>query len=193
MVEDILQAVADLSRELGKRQSLEQRIEGMRDGQRSFLRQLAAIAAELGIPDDTTEPLDLWRTITDRVRQARASELAHGTASQALREAKVLQDNADETQSIHLGRKKEMTAFFGVSSLAEVAAKLADIEKRTDLQNQADATTREILEGLRLSSMPEAEARLGCVDRAALEAEFTELTARFADQDERTRDLFEQP
>jgi uncharacterized protein YhaN len=74
--------------------------------------------------------------------------------------------------------------------LTDVAARLSDIEKKATLQSQADAAEQEILDALRRPSLEEAESILDNADRAGLDAELVELKGRFADQDQRTRDLF---
>jgi uncharacterized protein YhaN len=83
-----------------------------------------------------------------------------------------------------------MTAYFGVGALPEVAAKLQSIARKTELSQQAHSAACEILDALRSPTMGEAERAIDTANRAALEAEFEELKARFDDQDKRSRELF---
>jgi uncharacterized protein YhaN len=83
-----------------------------------------------------------------------------------------------------------MTAYFGVGALPEVAAKLQSIARKTELSQQAHSAACEILDVLRSPTMGEAERAIDTANRAALEAEFEELKARFDDQDKRSRELF---
>ncbi|MFD2029456.1 ATP-binding protein [Ancylobacter dichloromethanicus] len=71
-----------------------------------------------------------------------------------------------------------------------MSRKLSDIERRTDLMNQAREAEKDIIEALRASDIQRAEAALDQADRPALEAELTELTTRAEDQDKRCHELF---
>jgi uncharacterized protein YhaN len=189
-VREILPAVTTLGHALQTRASLVDRINGMLDDQRTFASEVAAIASELDFAPDDDSPLDLAQNITDCVQEARAGFTLRGKRMQALEEARERQCKLAETRAIHDKRKAEMTAFFGVASLTDVAICMSDIEKKAGLQSQADTAMRDILDALRQSSLEDAESILDNADRAALDAELVERKGRFADQDQRTRDLF---
>jgi uncharacterized protein YhaN len=188
-VREILPAVTALGHALQIRASLVDRVNGMQDDQRAFASEVAAIAWELDLAPDDDSPLDLAQRITDCVQEARTAYTLCARRTQALEEARERQRALAEARAIHGKRKAEMTAFFDVASLTDVAARLSDIEKKAALQSQADAAEQEILDALR-RPLEEAESILDNADRAALDAELVELKGRFADQDQRTRDLF---
>jgi uncharacterized protein YhaN len=192
VVREILPAVADLGHALEKRTSLIERIDGMEHGQREFAAEVAAIAGALDFAADSDPPLDLAKAVTDRVHQARTALTLRGNRTQALEQARERQDALATERAVHERRVAELTDFFAVTSLAEVAEKLADIETKAALQAQAEAAEREILDAMRLKSIEAAESVLDAADRSALDTELLDLQARFADQDQRTHDLFAQ-
>jgi uncharacterized protein YhaN len=187
-VREILLAVGDLRRAIDTRAGLNERINAMRADQAAFANALNAIASELGLGNDA--PLDLERALIDRVNAATTARSARTVKVRELERAHEQRRELAEAREIHGRRKAEMTGFFGVSSLIEVAGKLSDVDKKAALQSQADDATREILDMLRLPSIEAAESVLNNTDRTTLEAELTELKARFDDQDRRTRELF---
>jgi uncharacterized protein YhaN len=192
IVREILPAVADLRHALEKRASLLERIDGMEHDQREFAGDVAAIAGALDFAADSDSPLDLAKAITDRVHQARIALTLRDNRTQALEQARERQDALATERTVHARRVAEMTDFFAVASLAEVAERLADTQTKTALQAQAEAAEREILDAMRLTSIDAAEAVLDTADRSALDTELLDLQARFADQDQRTHDLFAQ-
>ena len=190
MVREILAAIADLGPALEKQAGLADRIGKMEKDKAAFAAEVAAIARALNLPSSSGAILDLARAINDRVQNANAAQASRAAKEQSLERAREKQRALAETLAIHTKRKAEMTAFFGVASLAEAGVKLQSIERKTELEEQADSAARDILGALRLPTMDEAERALDSADRAALEAEFAELKARFDDQDQRSRDLF---
>jgi uncharacterized protein YhaN len=215
-VREILTALTDLSAALEKRAGLADRIRKMENDQTAFAREATVIAGALALHAESRntpehlpvklrsgkeiEPhsdsvgsekaLDLAHRIHECLQQARAAEAAKAARSEALDTAHRRQRALAEALAIHATRKREMTAFFDVGSLAEVGGKLQEVGRRADLREQADAAARDILDALRLPSLEEAEAALEDADRAALELELAGLKARFEDEDQRSRDLF---
>jgi uncharacterized protein YhaN len=189
-VRETLSALADLGPALERRGALMDRVAKMRDDHRAFADEVGAIALTLGLSADDDEPLVLYRCITDRIQQASAVRTLRDTRTRELDDVRERQRILTEKRAIHASRKNEMTGFFNVASLTEVASKLSDIERKATLEIQAAEATRDILDALRLPSIEEAEIALDTADRAALEAEQLELQVRFDDQDQRTRELF---
>lgn len=189
-VREILVAVAELGPALEKKAGLADRIRKMEKDQDAFATEVAAITQELDLLSTSGRILDLAQVITDRVQKAKAAKLNWAAKEQRLKNTQERQRTLAEALAIHTKYKAKMTTFFGVGSIADVGVKLQSIEKRAELQEQADLAIRDILDALRLPTMIEAERALDSADQAALEPELAELKARFDDQDQRSRDLF---
>jgi uncharacterized protein YhaN len=187
-VREILPAIEDLRRAIGQRAGLIERIDAMRADQAAFADAVDAIAGELGLYGDV--PLDLERMLLDRVLAATTAQTARAAKARELEHAIEQRRQLTEAREIHDRRKAEMTGFFGVGSLNEVAGKLSDVERKTALLRQADEATRELLDILRLPSVEAAESILDNADRTTLQTELIELKARFDDQDGRSHELF---
>ena len=95
-----------------------------------------------------------------------------------------------EAKRLHDARAEQMMTLFGVSTLAEVAARLADIARKADLERQVAEAVADILDTVHVASVEEAERQLASADRDSLETELSKLAAKFQDQDERSRTLF---
>ena len=189
-VRESLAAVAVLGPALEKQTGLAERIGKMEKDQAAFAAEVAAIADELALPASSGAILDVARAINDRVQTANAAQASRAGKQQSLESTSERQRALAETLAILTKSKAEMTAFFGVGSLAEVGTKLQSVERKAELEEQAASAARDILNALGLATIDAAERALDSADRAALEAEFAELKARFDDQDQRSRDLF---
>jgi uncharacterized protein YhaN len=128
--------------------------------------------------------------MADRLQQARTARSTKAARMQDLKKARTRQRDLSSSLAIHNQRAEEMTAFLQVASLADVAVKLQEIAKRTELTRQAEEAEREILETLGLPTIEAAETALDETDRAALDTELAEIKGRLGDQDERARELF---
>ena len=126
----------------------------------------------------------------DRVNAATAARSARTAKARELEQAREELRELDEAREAHNQRKAEMTGFFAVGSLDEVAEKLTNVDKKVGLEKQADGETREILDMLRLTSIEAAEGVLENADRSLIEMELLELKARYEDQDRRSHELF---
>ncbi len=189
-VREILVALTDLGPALEKQAALADRIRKMEDDQSAFRDAVLAIARDLEVDPAGRPPLELERGMAERVASARAAASERTSRAHALEAARARRRELDEALTIHAGQRDRMTAFFGVASLDEVGERLQQTQVRTELLARVEEAEREILDAVRLSSILEAEQALDAADRSALEAELAELTARFDDQDQRTRDLF---
>ena len=81
-------------------------------------------------------------------------------------------------------------ALFGVRSLAEVNEKLAQVAQRAVLVKRRSDLEQQIIGALRRSSFEQAQAALTNIERDVLATEAADLEGRYADLDERTRNLF---
>jgi uncharacterized protein YhaN len=189
-VRETLAALNDLGPALEKRASLLDRISAMEIDQRDFAAEAATVASALGWAETADAPLVLFRRFTQRIDETRTAMTLRGNKQRELEALHARQRKHAEAQETHDTRSREMLAFFGVGSLADVATKLSDIARRTDLQQQAEAAARDILDALRSPSIETAEQQLADADRAALETDLATLEARFTDQDQRTHALY---
>jgi uncharacterized protein YhaN len=190
-VRETLAAVAELGPALERRTSLLDRIDNMRADQVSFAAELATIAQALDCDDpNTAAPLELERTVARRIQAARSALQERTRLTQDQKAAQQRQRELAEAREINARRSREMQDHFAVGSLTEVAAKLADLDRKAGLERQAADATRDILDALRTTSIEAAERRLQSADRTQLETELAGLKAKFTDLDQRTRDLF---
>jgi uncharacterized protein YhaN len=84
----------------------------------------------------------------------------------------------------------QMMDHFGVASLMEVDARLRALARKSDLEARSIQVRDELLEGMQVETIEQAETILEKIDRALLEAEMIVLKSRFEDEDARSRDLF---
>ena len=189
-VREILVALTDLGPTLEKQAALADRIRKMEDDQAAFRDAVLAIARDLEVDPAGCSASELERVIAARIAAARADAAARSARAAALAAARARRRELDEALAIHAGQRDRMTAFFGARTLAEVGERLQQTLTRAELQGRVEEAEREILDAVRLASIAAAEEAMDAADRSALEAELAELTARFDDQDQRTRDLF---
>jgi uncharacterized protein YhaN len=187
-VREILPALHDLGRAIEKRASLLDRVRQMRDDQDAFRNDVAAIA--MTHSSDNDAPLDLYQRLIERIHNAQSVLALRETRQNELNDVRERRRIMAEKRAIHASRKAEMTGFFQVDSLGDVAGKLSDVKQKAELERQIGEATQEILDATRLPSIEQAESALDNADRTALETELAELTARLADQDQRARDLY---
>lgn len=189
-VREILVALGELGPVLEAQAGLNDRIGKMENDQAGFSEEVVLLADALGVSAGSAVVLDLAQAITEKVRGAAVDLARRSKAVEGLNHAEQRQRSLGETLAVHAQRKEAMTSFFGVSSLNEVAAKLADLALRTELQRRREEAEREILDALRVDAITAAEHILDTADRLGLEAELIELQARFEDQDRRCHELF---
>lgn len=189
-VRGLLPALTDLAAALQERSGLAGRIGAMQDDQAGFAAEVAGLAEELSIAVAGREYLDLAQEISTRVQAAAAAQAAREKAMADRDQAAARRHHLAETVALHDGRQAEMTAFFAVASLDEVYHRIRDLAERRVLQAQADQAARDILDAMRLPAIEAVKTALANADRSALEADLEGLTARFEEQDRRTRDLF---
>jgi uncharacterized protein YhaN len=189
-VREIIAAIADLGPALEKQAGLADRIGKMEKDQAAFTAEVTAIAHALSLGATSGAVLDLAQAVNDHVQTAKTAQSGRAAKAQSLKSAEDRQRALAEKLVIHTKREAEMTTFFGVGSLAEVGVKLQSVGRKAELEREADAVAREIIDALRLPTIGDAEQALDAADRAALEAEFADQKARFDDQDRRSRDLF---
>lgn len=189
-VKEVLDRLAELGPAAQRQAGLADRIAKMEEDQAAFLRELAVMAAELGLERPAESALKLWALMSARVEDARAKKAQWESKHLALEDQILKNRDLEAEIAVCQRRKSEMTQLFDVSSLQEVEKKLRMIEQRGDLRRRCNTIEREIRETLSIEDMADVEAMLDAADRPALEAEQVELRARFEDQDRRVRELF---
>lgn len=189
-VREVLSTITDLSPTLEKRAGLIDRIEKMERDQLTFCDEVAALTRLLGIDAGSDSALELAQRVGEKVRNAAAARERHSNLTKRFDDAGARQRELAEMTAAHDEQKKRMTAFFEVASLDDVALKLADLARRTDLVEQRRQAEEDIVEALRSADLESAESMLNAVDRAALETELAELKARADDLDKRCHELF---
>jgi uncharacterized protein YhaN len=123
------------------------------------------------------------------VQQARNARDLKAARTRALQQAQAQARELHTAIDMHRRRVAEITEHLGVSSLADAAAALRDIERREDWRAQAEAAERDVTQTLHVATLEEAETMLARADESAFAAELAELRARFNDQDQRAREL----
>jgi len=189
-VREILVAVADLAPTIEKRAGLVDRVEKMEKDQAAFRDEVMRLADALRIPASSIAVLDLAQRIGESMRTAGTERDHRVKLREQLEAAAERQRELAATVALHDEQKQRMAAFFGVATLEEVAKSLSDIAMREVLRGQAEEVERDILDAVRASDVPAAEAALDTADRSALEVEHIELKARSDDQDRRCHELF---
>ncbi len=190
-VRGILTATSDLASALKERVTLADRVEKMERDQAAFSEFVTSLADAAGITySDAPAVMDLVRQIEERGRKADANRTQKAKEIERLEEARATSRKLDEQKLAQDRRKQEMTAYFGVTSLAEVEAKLGQIALRDSVQREAADVVQEILAMLRVTSLAEAEMALDSADQAALEAELAEITAQAETLEQEWRDSY---
>jgi uncharacterized protein YhaN len=186
---EILDRLADLAPLLDRQSTLTYRIARMEEDQSAFGADVDALAGLLGL-DGRIGVLDRVRAMKQRVETARRDEAARKKAAADLDEAHKRREAAQTAIAANAERAGAMMELFDVDSLDAVLERLRSVEKRTGLRERQTSAEREMRDALSVATAAEAEAQLADADRAALESELAELSARFEDEDQRTRALF---
>jgi uncharacterized protein YhaN len=188
-VREILEIVGELGPALDRVALLEDRIEKMRFDEIAFGDEVIDAARSAGLAAEGAAPLELDRRLTALVQETRSAHELKAARTRALEQTQAQAKELHAAIELHRRRVAEMTERFGVSSLAEVATALRDIERREDWRAQAEAAEREVTQTLHVGTLEEAETILARGDETAFAAEFAELRTRFNDQDQRAREL----
>lgn len=190
-VRGILTVTSELAPALKERTTFADRVDKMEKDLAAFRDFVISLADAAGIArTDAPVVMDLVRQIEERARKADADRTRKAKEIERLEEARATWRKLAEQKLAHDRRKQEMTAYFGVTTLAEVATKLGQIALRDSVQREATDVSQEILATLRFASLAEAEAALDSVDQAAFEAELAEITAQAEILEQEWRDSY---
>ncbi|MDD4616720.1 MAG: AAA family ATPase [Alphaproteobacteria bacterium] len=190
-VNSILPVTTELATILKEKAIWADRIDKMEKDKISYRDALTALAKKLGIvATDPVAVMTLANEIDARVQKAIADRLKKTNELERLKEVRAGRQKLEAEKYKHDCRKQEMTAFFGVSTLAEVSAKLEQAARRNALNQQANEKTQEILETVRLANFQDAEKRLDEADQVALEEEMAGIAAKVETLEQECRDSY---
>ena len=189
-VREILPQIAKLTPALEKRTALANRIRDMEDDKVKFAAEIAVIAAGLGMDGGAGSVADIVTAIDARAAKLRSDQSVRSAKIEMLEDTEREGRDLAEQIVLHEKHAAEMTIFFGVASLADVAQRLQEFEKQTSLQKQMAEIERDICEELVCADVADAEAMLDQADRLALEGEQADLKGRLVDQDHLVQELF---
>ncbi len=187
---EILALLEQLGPALDRREGFADRISKMEKDQSAFAAAIGAIGGELGIPTASRDALGIADEIDARVMASRAAAAARVSKAKDVAEAERRRVETCEALAAHQRRRTEMTGYFGVGTLTEVAAAIAVGKRRDALESRCVELEDGIVEDLRATSFVEASAMLSSCDRASLEHSLSELEPRYEDQDLTVREAF---
>lgn len=189
-VREVLETLVELGPALAERDELARRIATMERDRQLFAAELAALLGEMGerVEEDATgRATTLLASRLEQARRDLAAREAKETELQRLFDA---ERELRQTLRLHEAAKAELTAFFGVETLAEVAAAFEAAAERDRLEARLQVLSEQILAELPAASIDLAIGELAATDFDAITREEAELTARLEDMEERTRQLF---
>ncbi|WP_299439507.1 AAA family ATPase [uncultured Rhodospira sp.] len=166
---------------LDRRDDTDHRIAQMDRDQRAYVQALSEVLAELGETLDPAHPLQAADALAARLTEARSAAEKRADRRQRLDQARTDRAALDAPLDAVARRKAEMTALFGVETLAEVDAALKRAAHRDSLRADIAAAERAVITALRVSAPPEADAMLAAADPEALDRERSDLDARRED------------
>lgn len=189
-VREILDALAALPAALRERDDMRRRIDTMEHDRTAFATQVATILGRLGEDLDPGAVLQAAADLAERRERAgRDREIRDGKLKE-LDRLEARKRGLHEDLRLHEARKGELTAFFGVESLAEASAAFENAATRARIEARIAELGEAIAAEFPTASREEALAELGRIDIAETEREGAELAARLDDLDARAQALF---
>ena len=189
-VRETLDALADLPAALNQRDELLRRIDTMQRDQENFAESLDALMDEIGEPLDPSRLVETARHLAERREAAdRARRLLEQKTRERDRLAAILRSISNDLESLS-ARTGEMTSFFAVELLDEVAPALEQAAERARLQQRVQALETRIVEEMRSLDLATALEKLAGIDLAPTERDAAETATRLNDLEERRLQLF---
>jgi len=189
-VRELLDAIAGLPEALREKDDLRHRIGSMEADRNSFVKAVAQRHEALGDTFDGSNPLDAAKALIRRHAEARQVDVKRQERGQVLADLAIERERVDGEIAVHATRKKELTEFFQVETLADVRQALEHCRKRDELAEQQSKLERQIVGDVQVSSLEIAMASLADADLAELQREQAELVTRLEDLDGRAKNLF---
>ncbi|WP_426532977.1 AAA family ATPase [Bradyrhizobium sp. McL0615] len=190
VVRETLKALTELGSALEKKAELTDRISKMERDQSRFRAEVEALAALIGLLPTPSDALARCEAVVDCVASAtKALDRRLEIESRLAAEQDKARSTADEMAEVQ-SRASIMMNHFGTTSLAEVDVHLRSLARRSDIEARLSQAREEILGGMKVETIEQAEDALNAIERGALEAELIELKARLEDEDSRSHDRF---
>ncbi|CAI9418905.1 hypothetical protein ANOBCDAF_04411 [Pleomorphomonas sp. T1.2MG-36] len=189
-VRELLDAIAGLPEALREKDDLRHRIGSMEADRNSFVNAVAQRHEALGDTFDGSNPLDAAKALIRRLEEARQVDAKRQERDRVLADLAIERERVDGEIAVHATRKKELTDFFQVETLADVRQALECSRKRDELVEQQSKLERQIVGDMQTSSLEVAMDSLADADLAELQREQAELVTRNEDLDGRAKNLF---
>ncbi len=183
-------ALEDLRAALKDCAELDHRITAMEHDKQLFTANVGEIGQALGIDERAGDAARLADAIEARVARAREEERRRRDKTKALAAARGTLGAIVEAVAVNARLGSAMTDFFGVDSLAEVAARLDDCRRRDALCDDIARETGAILALNIANAFDPARAALEMASRTALDEELGVLKTREADDEAASRENF---
>ncbi|SMC98466.1 AAA family ATPase [Rhizobium sp. RU36D] len=189
-VREVLDRLAELPGLLRDRDEFLRRIGTMERDQAEFVAALSALLAELGETLDPALSAVAARALTER--HARALQQKKALADKTAERALLQEERAglEREAASHAEAKAELTAFFGVETLAEVAEALDAAQALARSEARLQELGVRILTEVSSPSIEAALDLLDGIDFAELAREAAELSGRLEDIEDRRNQLF---
>jgi len=183
----MLTELDDLKSLLRDRDDKDHRIRQMEEDQAAYVAALSDVLAELGETFDPAEndPVKAADALRQRLSTAREADGRRKDRQTALDTVRKDRAALDVPLATLTARTTEMTALFGVETLAEVSTALRRVTERTTLRNETRKTEAALTEALQVPDVAAAEQALADANPDALTREATELATRVSDLDAR--------
>ncbi|MCO5071749.1 MAG: AAA family ATPase [Rhizobiaceae bacterium] len=189
-VRELLDAITTLPEALREQDEMQHRIDAMEADREAFANMVGQVHMALGETPDGEDALTSAKLLIRRHEDTTRIQAKREEREQSLGGLSVEREALSAEIATHSARKREMTDFFGVETLAEVRQSLEHCRKRDDLAEQQSRIAGQIVRELQQPSLDEAILTLTDVDRVGLQREQAELVARLDDLDQRTKALY---
>ncbi len=189
-VREVLETLVELGPALNERDELARRIATMERDREDFTAELSGLLAEIGETLDPEATARAAATLAARLEHARRDLAARETKEAELARLLETERALRQALAVHDAGKAELTSFFGVDTLGDVAAALEAVAEQARLEARIDTLSDQILGELPAPSIDLAIAELASADFDEIAREEAELAIRLEDLDQRTRQLF---
>ncbi|RWH78085.1 AAA family ATPase [Mesorhizobium sp.] len=180
----VLDQLAELSKGLQDRDSMQLRIEKMEADRDNFLVEVSAVAAEAGEAADDDEPEQLALRLAERLERAERMREAKASLVNDLQRLQDQREILDAEISAHERRKNEVLSVFGVATLAEVVQRDELLRDRDRLRTAVAELEEQVSSELAVEGFEQARSILDGVDLDSLAIEKAEAEQRLHDLDE---------
>jgi uncharacterized protein YhaN len=183
-VKQSLKAVDELRATLSVCAELEDRIAKMERDKSLFADEVRAVAAALNLKDPPGDVRQRVDAIEERVARAGENARRRTEKIDALEEAHGRLKPIVEELEVNARRASAMTSFFAVGTLADVAVKLEDCQRRDTLRAEVAREKAAIIAAHVAGSLEAARSLLERANARALTAELAALKARAPHDDQ---------